>query len=539
MVCKRQLLANDRGAVFLLAIYFSALILLLVGGVSLQRTNTEVRAAQVSRDLQQAFWLSESALDHYKAQTRQVVLEMNKELPAGNLPAQADSAATFSVKPIDAEIVDMTGLVPDAVMISGKQLVVNPYQKVTREVTGTGQVGGKQVKVHAYTQESEPLQGIWANKTIGVAAGRGLVGNDIVVRGDLHSGLGSVVSTIDGSPGQEQLAMHGVIKLNPDALSGPEDQKLAAWASQATSELKSVKNAYKLLQGIPTALDNYDKVDFTSSAATETAEHVSGSLSVGMSNTSKAFGGQVFAPCHGTLLLSSGKTTTIDKGFSCVNGVSNTAGVSCVGAVSDLSADQDYISICANAIVPGTASEWVNSTVGGQLPHLIFRQPTSLILYGSRQIDTVVGGVGTPLPSPFSALDTLFLQNYFQIQANWQVTLAAKISGIGSLGQELPIKIFEQKDLNRPDSSYGIVYVQPGDNFSGSIFTPESLVVLRKRACADTPAGCTSDLDLQYVVGNEVAIELEKDAVQIGGAPGDKKDSDKVSVDFLSWSNVN
>ncbi len=56
-------LANSRGAAFLLVVYFTSLMLFLLGGVSLQRTMTEVRAAQVSRDSLQAFYLAEGALD--------------------------------------------------------------------------------------------------------------------------------------------------------------------------------------------------------------------------------------------------------------------------------------------------------------------------------------------------------------------------------------------------------------------------------------------------------------------------------------------
>ncbi len=56
-------LANSHGAAFLLVIYFASLMLFLLGGVSLQRTMTEVRAAQVSRDSLQAFYLGEAGLD--------------------------------------------------------------------------------------------------------------------------------------------------------------------------------------------------------------------------------------------------------------------------------------------------------------------------------------------------------------------------------------------------------------------------------------------------------------------------------------------
>lgn len=59
----RARLASKRGAAFLLAVYFASLMLLLLGGISLQRTNLEVRAAQVSRDLAQSYWVAEGGLD--------------------------------------------------------------------------------------------------------------------------------------------------------------------------------------------------------------------------------------------------------------------------------------------------------------------------------------------------------------------------------------------------------------------------------------------------------------------------------------------
>jgi hypothetical protein len=56
-------LHNSRGAAFLLAVYFAALMLFVLGGVSLQRTTVDVRAAELSRSLSQSFWAAEGTLD--------------------------------------------------------------------------------------------------------------------------------------------------------------------------------------------------------------------------------------------------------------------------------------------------------------------------------------------------------------------------------------------------------------------------------------------------------------------------------------------
>jgi hypothetical protein len=85
-------LANSRGAAFLLAIYFASLMLFLLGGVSLQRTMTEVHSAQVSRDLQQAFWAAEGAFD------RSLEVLRTNSLPA----TDADLAAAESLGIRDA-----------------------------------------------------------------------------------------------------------------------------------------------------------------------------------------------------------------------------------------------------------------------------------------------------------------------------------------------------------------------------------------------------------------------------------------------------
>lgn len=63
-------LRSQRGAAFLLAVYFASLMLFILGGISLQRTNLEVRAANVSRDLAQSYWVSEGGLDRALEQFR-------------------------------------------------------------------------------------------------------------------------------------------------------------------------------------------------------------------------------------------------------------------------------------------------------------------------------------------------------------------------------------------------------------------------------------------------------------------------------------
>ncbi len=63
-------ISNRRGAAFLLAVYLASLACLLLGGVSLQRTVVETRAAELSRNNHQALFLGEAGLDRAIAALR-------------------------------------------------------------------------------------------------------------------------------------------------------------------------------------------------------------------------------------------------------------------------------------------------------------------------------------------------------------------------------------------------------------------------------------------------------------------------------------
>lgn len=56
-------LRDNRGAVVLLTVYVLSLMLLVIGGVSLQRSTHEQYLSQIARDHQQAFWVAETGLD--------------------------------------------------------------------------------------------------------------------------------------------------------------------------------------------------------------------------------------------------------------------------------------------------------------------------------------------------------------------------------------------------------------------------------------------------------------------------------------------
>lgn len=137
-------LSNQQGAVFLLAVYFTALTLLLLGGISFQRTNLEARSAQVFRDQQQAFWLSEAGLDKALAvlRTNNGTIKDDTDYPVSTLKG----TATFRVK-TDAQ---------------GNHVV-----------TTTGVVSGTRQNVNATVAvEKYPQEGLWAGENIWIVTGQ-------------------------------------------------------------------------------------------------------------------------------------------------------------------------------------------------------------------------------------------------------------------------------------------------------------------------------------------------------------------------------
>ncbi len=531
-------LQHDHGAALLLAVYLVSLTLLLLGGVSLQRTTTEVRSAEVSRDLHQAFWLAEGALDSYTANTKRGTADDLKgnimSTPLGTW--EVNEVVPRPDQPFYSEIFDKND---GQVITSGKQRALNLYQRSTKQVVGEGIAEGRTQRVSASVVEEAPLRGIWANGTIAVGGGRGINPGQMFLSGDLHSQLGTVVSTIESATPFDKLMFDGLIKVPPEKAAAPLAEKLEDWAGKASNELKSIKEGYKLIEGflqedLSEVGGSYSDVDFISSAATSTSEHIKGSLSVGLSGKLASFKGYTPSLCANTVYLTSSKVVVKDN-FQCNNGSSNTPGLSCgSGTVSDLDPAIGSIWMCANAVVPASPRMWVDTMMGSE-PELVFQQPTTLVLSGGAQINTVdpTTGKGTPLASPFSFLTTDIVETAFHVQANWNVSFGAKLSGMDYFGKPLPVNLYQQENSVLPGVKPGLVFLKPGDQFQGSVYAPNSLVLVRSRTCAAANT-CSGLLQMPYIVGNEVVIELESDQLQIGSQEPKPED---VTTSLLSWSN--
>lgn len=218
-------LRSTRGAAFLLAVYLSALMLLLLGGVSLQRTTTEVKASEISRNLQQAFWSAEAGLDQALTALRQ-----DKPLPLGVRNAQLVAVANLSrsIGQAGSELYTSLGIPKSfadgtygpfttssgTYMVrvqTNKIAVLNPdSMQLTRTFTVTGTSAGRQATVTStVVTDDVPLSGILANGKVALG--------DTLLTGSIHTGAGTPGSVFINDDAQ-------YARIMGDITVGPPDQ---------------------------------------------------------------------------------------------------------------------------------------------------------------------------------------------------------------------------------------------------------------------------------------------------------------------------
>ncbi|MBI4343370.1 MAG: hypothetical protein HY601_00960, partial [Candidatus Omnitrophica bacterium] len=204
----------------MLTVYFCSVTLFVMSALSLQRTNLAMRAAQVSRDLQQAFWLAEAAMDSaaVRLATEQLVDGVPYEI------SSVTGKAAFT-------------LYTDSAAITAPGEDGSARMKLTRRIVGQGTAAsGVTSSVSAYFTQEGPAQGVWGNGMV-VAHG-GAVHPDVFFTGSMRSQLGAMASVVDADA--SLLRYHGVAQ-------AADLKDLAARSSQ---DLVSLKNGYKYLQGI-------------------------------------------------------------------------------------------------------------------------------------------------------------------------------------------------------------------------------------------------------------------------------------------------
>ncbi len=224
---RRGLLSNRRGAAFLLAVYLSALTCLLLTGVSLQRTTTEIAAARTSRDLHQAFWLAEAALDYGVAyfKTHDINDGDTRAVPA------AYGSAGFTVTTVGSEVVS-----PET-------------QRLTWQMIGTGTSGGRTARVTATITEDQRLHGIWAEGPMYVAS----MQHQLTLNAPLRTGVGTARAvTLQGTTGQVGQVQIGPAAKAPRRYSyGQAGDKPGPWTRRigsngATDGVLLAENAWGL-----------------------------------------------------------------------------------------------------------------------------------------------------------------------------------------------------------------------------------------------------------------------------------------------------
>ena len=196
--------SNRRGAVLLLAVYLTSLLLLILGGISLQRTVMESRAAHVSRDTQQAFFLAEGALDVALSKLRTTSL-LDGLYPPLNLP-ELPSGTSVTITTSAAQIVD------------------RQTQRITRRIVATATLPpGTTSTVTATVRETGSLRGTWANGPL------------IFMGGPLGSGefSGDLRSTLST---ENAIALVGNIHPHGQLQIGPYSSSLGSWQTKISSD---------------------------------------------------------------------------------------------------------------------------------------------------------------------------------------------------------------------------------------------------------------------------------------------------------------
>jgi len=524
---------NNRGVAFLLAVYLSALAILLLGGVSLQRTNTDLRAAQISRDVHQRFWLAEGAMDYALAHVRsqEPVVTTSGKTNLTVLDGQKYRVPTpFGDAHFTVETTAAAILSPDR-------------QRLTRRIVAKGRESTSRPFAElsvVYSQEG-PLEGMWGRKF--VLAGGGANFPETFLRGSMRSNVAAIAATNDMA----------TLKLKLDGLGFGRDTDADGKVdyddiiTQVSSELSSVKEGYKLINGLRLGRfgDDDSAARYVDKPAEEQIPHVEGNVSVGavtsipMPHVDVATADipllAPFSPAVRTALAPLYCAGDLDVPETNLDirepfGIVNNGRL-----IMDLDSSANRMTLCVNSVTPSTNELWI-ATMLNDPPAITFHQPTTIYVTGSRHIDVRQNTVSIP---GFGTLPAL-LMPLIGIQNVWDVSVGAKFSAVDAQGKTIPNGVRIITTNPRPaaplfsipaGAPIGVVWVKPG-KFSGSIYAPDSLVVMRAREA--TGRNPSDRIDLQSAAGTDVLIELEADAAHIGKVEGSAVSQNTTTI--LSWT---
>ncbi len=539
---------QQRGAVFLLSVYLSAMILLLLTGIALQRTMTEMRAAEMSRNLQQAFWLAESGVDSGMARAKQGALVDQQSYALSTVMG----TATLQPELVSGEI-----LLPSIGQATRQHLI--------RRITGTG-TGAKNLtaQVQAEIDEVSSLQGVWGNGVV-VAVGGAAANNATFLTGTMHSLTGAMSATLEGAP--PIYDMWSLLKNAPRsgavAFRGLADGTRkksnetykAALERQVSPELKSIKVGYEMVKGTvlgASSGENDQGVKYVSAPEENKIANITGAGSVGLIQPIPSIPlkqalpfGIKPAQCGKDLVLDGG---SIIGGGNYYNAFSNnpkliTPGYN-DGTIKDLSSDPEKIILCVNSIIPDPNNWWgyASGAAFNEPPAVVFTKPATIYVTGSSRIkfqDMSLGGLAGFLGAANLA-DLLNSKANGGIQTEWDISLAAKLSTTTRVPNGINIVATE---TTQP----GIIWIEPY-LFSGSIYAPQSTVILRERDPGTIRyvgqwqwdpvsrqwmwVNVFAPLEIGSIVGKEVVVELEDDMIRFGQSD---PNGTRGTVNILSW----
>lgn len=548
-------LTNRRGAVYLLAVYFTSLLLLVLSGVSLQRTMQESHAASLSRDNAQAFYLAEAAMDA-------ALVRMRTERLADGTTADVSTATGQVGSSRYAILTESANVLPGA-------SIATTQQQFIRRIDASGAIrSGQDATVQSSVLEEGPLSGIWSNGVI-VVSSRGVLhrldnnfGYEILpatLIGDLHSNLGMLGSiriqgpvdvqgdvhigppreseelfeladyrendaylsligyneSTDGIVGSE--AVETVTVMGKTLVGLPASQITSASARASVSQIEPISNPYENWKAYPLLYQAIcgkpiDTNQYVASAAAPVSEEatISSSGKLTVSSTSSTLTRNPEAPwwIAGNIGLHLYDGGAVPPEIPLWTDAYFTPSPYTSNHLSEFRSSPHAV------VLPGSAGPrdlgapgritlcvpYVDVNEGD----LIFHAPTTLYVTGSKAV-------------PDRPLD---------MRANdFAVRVAGQLGAVDSQGRLIPDGVHVIVTDMAGDQAGG-VYLNGA--FSGSVYAPQSTVVVK--------GGYET---LGAVAGREVFVGISGPSLTLGSSSANEgeTESGETPITLLSWTN--
>jgi hypothetical protein len=496
---------DQRGAALLLSVYFCCTTLFLVGLLSLQRTNQAMRAAQLSRDLQQAFWLAEAAADEAVARLHREELLDGVEYA---LTPSAGGTARFTFETLSAR------------HVPGSNGATATQELIRRiEAVGTA-ASGIQAEVSLVLREAGPLSGVWTSGLVNVHNPTSVPRT--LLSGPVQSQLGAIVSRPFRTPGGVSMVWDGITRA----------QDAGDLRAKLSEDLRSAMQLASYMSGAQWTDDRGVRyLEQEEASAIGPDEHRVDGLEGGVRLTGPS---ESFPPatqasdidptqCGGTLWLPSQGSVTISDGFA-------------QGDIRDLTpAGDGTVTLCVNAVAPIGRIPRIEGFTESP-PMAMVTHPTTIYVTGSETVDlsrTILASQSGRVRSRDRVTTGEQLPRE-GVQNQWDVAVmghfwTAQEDATGREGAvSLQLVVTEPRE---PGREAGVVWVQPGPLFTGSIYAPQSTVAFLPRDRGG------SDYSVDFVVGRDFMVSVgSRDTLQVGHQQASPEGGRNVTVSLLGWS---